>query len=79
MRIQRLFFCLTVLTSFSWSKTWSFSSMNELRTQYGKAIENSKAADELLELLNQSSSSDPLINAYRGATEALIAKHAWNP
>jgi hypothetical protein len=53
--------------------------MNELRTQYGKAIENSKAADELLELLNQSSSSDPLINAYRGATEALIAKHAWNP
>lgn len=79
MRIQRLFFCLTVLTSFSWSTAWSFSSMNELRTQYGKAIEDSKAAEELLDLLNQSSSTDPLIVAYRGATEALIAKHAWNP
>ncbi|MCY7410425.1 MAG: hypothetical protein LH473_09140 [Chitinophagales bacterium] len=63
---------------FSFSITSGFT-IEEIRTSYGKALENSKIADQLLQSLNNVTVNEPLFLAYKGATEALIAKHAFNP
>ncbi|MDZ4838937.1 MAG: hypothetical protein SGJ04_02900 [Bacteroidota bacterium] len=53
-------------------------SVKQLRVLYIKAIENSNLADELYDKL-QYENSNALIVGYKGAIEAIIAKHAWNP
>jgi tetratricopeptide (TPR) repeat protein len=54
-------------------------TISEIRVQYGVALEDSRKAEALLESLGNINNPDPLLLAYRGAAEALIAKHALNP
>jgi hypothetical protein len=68
-----------MLLSFTICFNASGYNIVEIRTMYGKAVEDSKTADELLSLLNESNNNDALLTAYKGATESLIAKHAINP
>ncbi len=73
LKIRLLFFFL-----FSFSISNGFT-IEEIRTSYGKALDDSKIADQLLQSLNNITVNEPLFLAYKGATEALIAKHAFNP
>src|SRR5688572_9353908 len=52
-----------------------------IRNKFAKAVENEKEAYVLLEKLNklEAKGKTPLILAYKGAAEALIAKFSWNP
>lgn len=69
---------LVFLFLFSFSITQAFS-IEEIRSAYSKAMEDSKFADQLLQSLSDVTINDPVLLAYKGATEALIAKHAFNP
>ncbi|MEO6167911.1 MAG: hypothetical protein ABIO46_13030, partial [Chitinophagales bacterium] len=53
-------------------------SISEVRTLYGKGIEDATAAKKLFDLVSNVP-NDPLLIAYRGGAEALLAKHALNP
>jgi hypothetical protein len=53
--------------------------MNTIRQEYIEAINSDNKTDELLKKLSKTSGEEPLLIAYKGATEALKAKHAFNP
>lgn len=54
-------------------------SITQVRLLYEKGVEDASAARQLLEIASAMATDDPLILAYRGGAEALLAKHAWNP
>lgn len=54
-------------------------SISEVRLLYGKGVEDAAAARKLFELVTAATPGDPLLMAYRGGAEALLAKHALNP
>jgi hypothetical protein len=54
-------------------------TLEELRKNYNSAVADSKKTDELYEKLKQKAESGAVWMAYKGATEGLLAKHAWNP
>lgn len=54
-------------------------TIEEIRQQYAAAIGSSQAADQFLTLFTNKVISDPLLLGYKGAAQALIAKHSWNP
>lgn len=68
-----------LLHLFPGGDTPSTIDMNTIRQEYIEAINSDAKTDELLNKLSKVSGDDPLIIAYRGATEALKAKHAFNP
>jgi hypothetical protein len=53
--------------------------LHTLRRAYLQAVEDEKKTDELLALLSRENSPEPLLIGYKGALEALKAKHAFNP
>lgn len=53
--------------------------MYTLRREYIDAVNDEKKADALLEKLSKKDIRDPLLIGYKGAVEALKAKHAFNP
>jgi len=53
--------------------------IEKLRVEYITAIEDSDVTDKLLNQLSHVSSNTPVLYAYKGALEALVAKHSWNP
>ena len=53
--------------------------INLLRKEYVRAVEDADKTDSLLAVLNKVAAPEPLVIAYKGACEALRAKHAWNP
>jgi hypothetical protein len=53
--------------------------IHTLRREYLQAVENEKKTDELLATLTRLNSQEPLLIGYKGALEALKAKHAFNP
>lgn len=55
------------------------TDMNTIRQEYIEAIKSDDKTDELLKKLSNMSLKEPLLIAYKGATEALKAKHAFNP
>jgi hypothetical protein len=55
------------------------TDMNTIRQEYIEAINSDDKTDELLKKLSKPSLNEPLLIAYKGATEALKAKHAFNP
>jgi hypothetical protein len=50
-----------------------------IRKQYYKSVQSSAITDELYDALCKKTHNDPLTLAYKGAIEALKAKHAFNP
>lgn len=60
--------------------TNSLPALDEVRIQFVQSVEDSDKAHDLYDKLNNKSAvSDPLYLGYFGATEALLAKHHWNP
>ncbi|MEM7550527.1 MAG: hypothetical protein AAF363_12670 [Bacteroidota bacterium] len=54
-------------------------SLEDIRYEYYLAVNEPKQSKALLKKLNQLDSEEPLINAYRAATEALFAVLTINP
>jgi len=58
----------------------NMTDINYIRKEFNLAIENGKKADDLhAQLLKLKPASNTLQFAYLGATEALLAKHSFNP
>ncbi len=55
------------------------SSIDEIRKNYIKAVENQSITEEMLEELSAGEPQSALFLAYRGAFEGLMAKHVFNP
>jgi hypothetical protein len=55
------------------------SSIEEIRKNYIKAVENQSVTEEMLEELSTGEPKNALFLAYRGAFEGLMAKHVFNP
>lgn len=68
------FFFMNAFLAFS-----SDHSIEDVRKKYQLAVYDSKIANVLSEKLNKIEKPDPLTLAYKGSTQALKAKHAWNP
>lgn len=64
---------------FLYSNKTGTISLENLRLSYIKAIEDSETADNILEQLSKVSPNNPMLYGYKGAFEALVAKHSWNP
>jgi hypothetical protein len=54
-------------------------NIQQIRYKFTLAIESSEKTEELLKYLDKLKSNEPLVIAYKGGTEALMAKHSWNP
>jgi hypothetical protein len=72
-------FILYSYSAFLFIDTRPVTDMNTIRQEYIEAINNGDKTDDLLKKLSNATLDDPLLIAYRGATEALKAKHAFNP
>ena len=57
----------------------SVNSIDDIRKKYQLAVYDSKVANALSDKLSKIDNPDALTLAYKGCTEALKAKHAWNP
>lgn len=51
----------------------------KIRDEYIIAIKDGEKANELYKQLSAIKNPDPIILAYLGSTQALLAKHHWNP
>jgi len=57
----------------------SSMDMYTLRREYIEALNDEKKTNDLLAQLSKKDITDPVLIGYRGALEALKAKHAFNP
>lgn len=72
-------FVLLLFAAASYGASQPSTDMNTIRQEYLEAIKSDTKADELLAKMSNASLDNPLLIAYKGATEALKAKHAFNP
>lgn len=76
---MKLLSCIIALTMSTLIAFSSNHSIDDIRKKYQLAVYDSKVADALSEKLKKIEKPDALTLAYKGSTEALKAKHAWNP
>jgi tetratricopeptide (TPR) repeat protein len=69
-----LFFCFTALADNS--KAYK---LPDLRVQFLEASKDSKAGKEFHELMSNYEDNNPVVLAYKAVSEAIMAKHIWNP
>lgn len=53
-------------------------NINEIRKLFSEAADNSSKTNQLYQLLQNETGKNPILLAYRAASEALEAKHSWN-
>jgi len=71
--------CMLILMSL-WTSASNMNDINYLRKEFNYAMENASKAKELYnQLLALQPPKSSLQFAYLGATEALLAKHSFNP
>ncbi|WP_018478417.1 hypothetical protein [Pontibacter roseus] len=51
----------------------------DLRTQFLEASKDSRAGKEFHELMSNYEDNNPVVLAYKAISEAIMAKHVWNP
>lgn len=72
---MRWFFILLLFLPFS-MKAFDIS---QLRKSYIAAVKDKEVAEKFYKMLEPQASSSPLMLAYYGSAQAIMAKHAWNP
>jgi len=76
----RFFYLALILLTNTLLSASNMNDIKQLRQEFYLAIEDSKKASNLYEeLLQLKPASNTLQYAYLGATEALLAKHSFNP
>ncbi|SIT86050.1 hypothetical protein SAMN05444128_1652 [Pontibacter indicus] len=53
--------------------------LSKLRVQFLEASKDSKAGKEFHKLMSNYEDSNPVVLAYKAVSEAIMAKHVWNP
>lgn len=53
--------------------------VSQVRINFTKAVESESVTNNLLNHLEKIKGNDPLLIAYYGAAQSLMAKHSWNP
>jgi len=76
--MKKTIFFILLLTGFSINYSFSYE-INKIRNDYVEAVKNEKTAAKLYSELKNIKNPNPLILAYLGASDAIRAKHAWNP
>lgn len=56
-----------------------FLPADQVRDRYYQSVESDKEAEALYVVLKDKTEKEPFFLAYKGATESLLAKHAFNP
>lgn len=81
MRHFTLIITLLLCCSFSLKANSVIPSneISDIKKALIKAVESSKTTDSLYAKLQLKKGDNPMITAFIGLTEALMAKHAWNP
>ncbi len=69
---------ILLLVGFSIPAAFSYD-INKIRKDYVDAVTNEKTATRLYGELQSIKNPSPLILAYLGASDAIRAKHSWNP
>ncbi len=54
-------------------------NLDEIRRLFSEASDNELKTSQLYTILEEQTSQNPILLAYRASAEALQAKHAWNP
>ncbi len=76
----RFFYVTIFLLTHSLLNASNMNDINQLRKEFNLAIEDGKKANNLFDVLSQlKPANNTLQYAYLGATEALLAKHSFNP
>ncbi|GAB3526760.1 hypothetical protein GCM10027443_02370 [Pontibacter brevis] len=68
-----VFFC-----SSTWADTTRYN-VSQLRLQYLQASKEEAVAKQFHEKMSGYNENDPLVLAYKAASEAVMAKYVWNP
>ena len=55
------------------------NDLPQVRKEYYSAVNNEKSAEKFYESLKKRNPTDPVIMAYFGSAEAIMARHAINP
>jgi tetratricopeptide (TPR) repeat protein len=71
-------FLVLLLCSSAWADSTHYS-VAELRGQYVKASKEEAAAKLFHKKMSAYKEDDPVLLAYKAASEAVMAKHVWNP
>ena len=69
-----LLFCFTALAD-----NYNSYKLTDLRVQFLEASKDSKAGKEFYELMSNYEDGNPVVLAYKAVSEAIMAKHVWNP
>lgn len=77
MMNKTIFFILILLIT-NLSNSFSYD-INKIRRNYIEGVKSEKTASKLYEELKKIENPNPLILAYIGSSDALRAKHSWNP
>ncbi|MBD1398703.1 hypothetical protein H9Q13_16135 [Pontibacter sp. JH31] len=70
---------LLILCSAALADNSKAYKLPELRKQFLEASQDGKAGKEFYELLSNYEDGNPVVLAYRAVSEAIMAKHGWNP
>jgi hypothetical protein len=76
-KILSLFLVLLVCCS-AWADSTHYR-VSELRNQYWEASKEEAAAKRFHKKMSAYQEDDPVVLAYKAASEAVMAKHVWNP
>lgn len=77
--IQNLLLVLFTLTATITPINENKYKLPELRKNYLEASKDEKTSKEFYKLMNAYDEKHPTVLAYKGAAEATMAKHVWNP
>ncbi len=78
--MKLLFFSLmTILMMTDYPNYGQKITLEEVRKKYTQSVEDEKIASELLKELEENHGGEPILIGYRGATLAVMGKHAFRP
>jgi len=77
--IHTILLVLFTLTATITQATDSPYDLTELRSSYLKASKDEKTSKEFYKLMSAYNKQHPVVLAYKGAAEATMGKHVWNP
>ncbi len=79
IQMKTILLFLSLLTMMSFFSKNEPLSIESIRLNYIKAVEDEDITEKMLEKITGEHLKNPLFLAYRGAFEGLMAKHVFNP
>lgn len=79
--MKRVVFCAFTLLwlCLTFTSMGQSLELSDIRLRYVAAVDDETITRQSLELLEKQASLTPVFKGYKGAFEAMLAKHVWNP